>query len=188
MSFFETTLGILHPPIVPLTHLLCLSLLFFSHARHGGTPTKKTKTPQKRIAKQQVCLTSDKGFQDFNVLMKSGIISNVNMNGKFAEHLNELCKVLVPRLIDLGVAERMAEVDKLYDYNLQLDLCQKIVPACGQKKNKKKGGGDGGKSGEPKKKKKSRKTRTTETVVEEEEEAVSKGEEDDVDEGDTIEL
>jgi len=121
--------------------------------------------------------------------MKSGIISNVNMNGKFAEHLNELCKVLVPRLIDLGVAERMAEVDKLYDYNLQLDLCQKIVPACGQKKNKKKkGGGDGGKSGEPKKKKKSRKTRTTETVVEEEEEAVSKGEEDDVDEGDTIEL
>ena len=123
--------------------------------------------------------------------MKSGIISNVNMNGKFAEHLNDLCKVLVPRLIDLGVAERMAEVDKLYEYNLQLDLCQKIVPACGKKKNKKKGGdgGKGGGGGERKKKKTSRKKTTTETVVvEEEEEEVSKGGEDDVDEGDTIEL
>ena len=86
---------------------------------------KKTKKAEKalnkackRITKQQVCLTSDKGFQDFNVLMQSGVISGLNMDSKFGIHLS-FCKALVPRLIEHGIAERMSDVIKLFDYNLQ---------------------------------------------------------------------
>ena len=86
--------------------------------------------------KQQICV-SETGFADFNLLMKSGSLSNVNMDGAFKIHLNALCRAAVPRLIEYGLGEQMADVKKVYDFNLQLNLCQKIMPACGKKKKKK---------------------------------------------------
>ena len=105
---------------------------------------KKTKKAEKalnkackRITKQQICLTSDKGFQDFNVLMQSGVISGLNMDSKFGLHLLSFCKALVPRLIEHGIAERMSDVIKLFDYNLQRDVCEEIVRgACPKRKSK----------------------------------------------------
>ena len=105
---------------------------------------KKTKKAEKalnkackRITKQQVCLTSDKGFQDFNVLMQSGVISGLNMDSKFGIHLLSFCKALVPRLVEHGIAERMSDVIKLFDYNLQRDVCEEIVRgACPKRKSK----------------------------------------------------
>ena len=40
------------------------------------------------------------------------------MDSKFGIHLS-FCKALVPRLIEHGIAERMSDVIKLFDYNLQ---------------------------------------------------------------------
>jgi hypothetical protein len=51
--------------------------------------------------------------------MQSGVISGLNMDSKFGIHLLSFCKALIPRLVEHGIAERMSDVIKLFDYNLQ---------------------------------------------------------------------
>ena len=118
----------------------------WSQKKKRKKATKAVDQMCSRISKQQICLTGDKGFQDFNQLMKTGIISNINMDGKFATHLFSLCQVLQPKLLEFDLQERMSSVVKLYDYNLQLDLCQHVLHACGSKRK--------GKDSKGKKKKK----------------------------------
>ena len=140
----------------------------------------------------QICLTGDKGFQDFNVLMQSGIISNINMNGKFTKHLSALCNVLKPRLLDVGIHDKMTNVEKIYDYNLQLNICQEIIPACGKRKNgenkdgKKKRGGGGKKRREKRREKRRGKKR--EQVKEVQEDDLVNERDDDIGDDDVIEL
>ena len=146
--------------------------------------TRAVEKSCKRYNKMQICLT-DKGFDDFNVLMQTGIISNVNMDGSFATHLKQLCAVSVPRLLDYGLPLQMADVDRIYDFNLQLELCQKIIPACGKKKKKKK---DNKKDKGNKRTKGSKKKKVYEATMTENEEEIVNMLMDDVSEEDTIEL
>ena len=98
------------------------------------------------ISKLQIALGGDgasKKFDEFTTFMSGGSIGNINMNGKFGLQLETLCQLVVARAGD-SLAEKMSNVDRMYDYNLQKDLCQDVVPSCGRKgrvaRNKRKDG------------------------------------------------
>merc|ERR1712146_229999 len=78
-------------------------------------------------------------FEDFNVLMQRGSISNVNMASHYATELQTLCDTVPARILDF-VPEKMADVERIFDYKLEKDLCHRIVPTCGKEKLKSRGG------------------------------------------------
>lgn len=105
-------------------------------ARHA------VKKACKGISKMQVCRSGsgkDTKFEDFNVLMQRGSISNVNMAGHYATDLTAFCNAVISRIKDF-VPEKMAEVDRIFDYKMELDLCHRIIPVCGKKKLKSRNG------------------------------------------------
>ena len=79
-------------------------------------------------------------FEDFNLLMQSGSISNINMAGHYAIDLQALCDTVTARIIDF-VPEKMADVERIFDYKLEKDLCHRIMPTCSKKKLKSRGRG-----------------------------------------------
>ena len=102
----------------------------WSHKKKLKKATRAVKKACKGIETQQIALANGK-FEDFNVLMRSGSIGNLNMNGEFGGHLKTLCEEVVKIGVD-ELPEKMANVARLFDYNLQKDLCESILPACGK--------------------------------------------------------
>ena len=103
---------------------------------------RAVKKACKGIAKSQMCksgMGAKTKFEDFNVLMQRGSISNVNMASHYATELQTLCDTVTARILDF-VPEKMADVERIFDYKLEKDLCHRIVPTCGKKKLKSRGG------------------------------------------------
>jgi hypothetical protein len=142
---------------------------------------RAVKKACKGISKMQMCKSgagSSTKFEDFNVMMQSGTISNINMAGHYAVDLQRLCDSVTMRILDF-VPEKMADVARIFDYKLEKDLCHRIMPTCSKKKLKSRGGkGAGG----------AKKKQDAEPEVEAEESAAEDEPQDDDVDTETIEL